>query len=290
MTKEERRAKKQAEYEALSETQRLIYDQKKEIRTVLLFFSLFLVATIVLGYFVVNMYLDVQVARHGTLGEATVVSCTYHSGDEDSDDYYHIKYEYQVGEKWYKGSCNSDYSMAVGSKIDIKHNGGSRSVLANHSTSFILSALPLIIVFTLFSFVEIVWAVGMIGMGRKMTFYKKLDRGECKTAMATYISGYEEGNPRGGKVRYMYEDEDGNMHEGKSLKSYSSTRLKYLQNKGSFEIKYIGKYSVVVEREDTVENKKEELIVAHGLYKCPYCGTILQEGQNECPSCNAQRK
>ena len=42
MTKEERRAKKQAEYEALSETQRLIYDQKKEIRTVLLFFSLFL--------------------------------------------------------------------------------------------------------------------------------------------------------------------------------------------------------------------------------------------------------
>ena len=58
MTKEERRAKKQAEYEALSETQRLIYDQKKEIRTVLLFFSLFLVATIVLGYFVVNIELE----------------------------------------------------------------------------------------------------------------------------------------------------------------------------------------------------------------------------------------
>ena len=290
MTKEERMLQKQAEWDALPETQKLVRTQKKEIKMVLLFFSIFFAVSILLGYFLVQEYLDVQVAKTGTIGTAYVIDCDYHSGDEDSDDYYEITYEYEIDGVFYKGSYQSDWSKYRGDEITIKHNGGSRSVIATHSTSFILSAFPLLIVFVVFGIAEITWIVGMFIMSAKLRFYKKLDRGECFTTQATYVSGYTEGTVRGGKVTYMYEDENGNMHEGKSMKSYSVDKLKYFMNKGSFEIQYIGKYSVIMDKPETAESKKEEIIIAHGLYKCPYCGAILQEGQNVCPSCSAQRR
>ncbi len=290
MTKEEKRAIKKAEWDALPETQKLVRTQKQEIRTVVLFFCLFFAISIVLGYFLVQEYLNIQVARHGTLDTGIVVSCTYHSGDDDSDDYYEVKYEYEIDGKTYSGKYHSDWRMDRGDEIAIKHNGGSRSVVATHSTSFILSAFPLLIVFVVFGIAEITWIVGLFIMAGKLRFYKKLDRGECAIAQATYVSGYIEGNVRGGKVTYMYEDEQGNMHEGKSMKAYPVDKLKYFMNKGTFEIQYIGKYSVIMDKPETVESKKEEIIVAQGLYKCPYCGTILKENENSCPNCDANRQ
>ena len=268
-----------------------VANTKKEMKTVILFTILFSIVCAVLAGFMVNMYLDVQVAKHGTLAKATVTDSDYHSGDDDSDPYWTIYYTYvdEASGKTYKDSYSSDYNISRGQQIWIKHNGAGRSVEANHSTSFILSALPLLIVFILFFLAVCAWVFHIISTTRKMKIYKKMNSGECKFATATYISGYTTDGVWG-YVKYMYEDSDMNMHEGKSLDKYPSDKLLYYQNKGTFEIKYIGKYSTIVEKAETLETKAEEIIVRNGAARCPYCQTIIPAGVDECPNCSAKRE
>ncbi len=268
-----------------------IASAKKELKTVVLFTIIFSIVCVVLGFFIINSYLDVQVAKHGTLAKATVTDSDYHSGDDDSDPYWTIYYSYvdEASGKTYKDSYSSDYNISRGQQIWIKHNGAGRSVEANHSTSFVLSALPLLIVFILFSLAVCAWIFHIFNTMRKIRIYKKMESGECKFATATYISGYTQDGKKA-HVRYMYEDSEGNMHEGKSIEKYDSNKLLYFQNKGNFEIKYVGKYSTIIQKEETLETKAEEIIVRNGAAKCPYCETIIPAGVNECPNCSAKRE
>jgi len=49
------------------------------------------------------------------------------------------------------------------------------------------------------------------------------------------------------KIKYSYTDENGVQQIGKSVLSYTSNQVKFLQNKGKFRIKCCGKISVIIE-------------------------------------------
>lgn len=261
---------------------------KKDMKVLLLFTLIFSIVCVVLGFFIVDIYLDVQVAKNGTLAQAVVLDSDYHSGDDDSDPYWTIYYSYEFEGKIYKDSYSSDYNETRGTKVWIKHDGAGRSVIATHSTSFIGSALVLLIVFVLFGLAVCVWIVGFFITMHKVAIHKKMEEGNCQFATATYVSGYTAPGVAA-HVKYMYEDSEGAIHEGKSLEKYSSEKLLYFQNKGTFEIKYVGKYSTIIEKEETQATKEEEIIVRNGAARCSYCQTIIPAGSPECPNCKAKR-
>ncbi len=272
----------------LNELQSAINHEKSQIKIGVIVLIVFLIFVAILGRLVVDAYLDVQVAKNGELAKATIIQCDFQSGDDDSEDYYKIFYEYVVDGEKYSGNFKESYPIERGEEIWIRHNGKGRSVPATHPTSFFAVGGVMLIFLIVFTFADGAMIVGFIGSLRKIKIFKRLGVGDCDYATATFISEVKE-NVDYGKIKYMWEDKDNNMHEGKSLIAYSANKIAALKKQGTFKIKYIKSHSIVVQ-DDVLEGKVNEVVTQKGLIRCPYCSTLFAESQNKCPNCGAPRE
>ena len=273
-----------------AQPQKMLKHKREIIIAEIIVLCAFFIGFVIYGLNLINDYKDVQVARFGIEDVATVVDCRYY--EDDDSKYYKIIYEYEIDGSVYKGSFESKKYLSLGEEIEIKHDGGARSVIATFPTNFFVAAIENILIFATLILSLISFIVLTIRQIIDYKFYTRLECGEGTRTYAKFVGQHEVTNNILFRIKYEYRDEFGKLRRGKSINYYPKEDVEYLKKKETFEIKYIGKISVVIEKTPSeIEWEKEQKAEEENQeHTCVYCGTKMAADEYECPACRAIRK
>lgn len=272
-------------------------DRKKNIRDcfILLGMGVVFAAVCVLLFFSFDeVKKKVDIAKHGTLVQATITR-VWDKSDDDTIEY-EVTYEYEYLDKYGKprtgtGKFTDDRHYYTGHKVWIRHNGNNEEVLASYPKNFAIAALPQVIMIVIFAAVDIFLFVGVFATAIKAGRLKGLASGKGEEIQAQIIGEeYRNNGTNTCRLKYMWEAPNGKIKEGKTKESYTSAEAQMIKDKGAIRVLYYKGESIVLDLPElTKEQKAERILARNGAYKCPYCNTIMKSTDRECPSCGAKR-
>ena len=114
---------------------------------------------------------------------------------------------------------------------------------------------------------------------------------EYKAVFISYDSFLNISDTQLYSISYTWKDEYGQIKNGKSKPFFTYHEANALKNAGTFDIKVIGKKSIItadfsklsIHNFETIKKKKSE------TFTCAYCCTVYDKILERCPSCGASQ-
>ena len=268
-----------------------------------LFFLLFAVTFAVPPFLMMGDILAIprynEIKETGVATEAIVVAGSERSNLTVNDvSYYSVEYEFTVNGETYSNRTEANYTLLEVKKlktIKIKYDPETfESVPADFSwlkSQGIKSSLIFVVVFGLFDICF--WIIEIVFI------FKFIKRGVLAFKGKTYTAKFVaikpgiiyNGTPLY-SICYTWQDDSGEVRDGKSDDDYTMTEAHAFELAGEFKISAYGDISKIISKPSKLVFKqaKEENVKVEDYYECPYCKAYLTKNTTKCPSCGAPRR
>lgn len=239
-----------------------------------------------------------NILKTGIETQAEIIDGNYESNLEVmGTSYYRLEYIF-VDENNYKhqGKTSETFTYAdvlnfiESGYITIKYNPKTFESIESsyHITASIRSSMIIAGVFIVLDLGSWILAIVLVIKEFKKVRISSTGK-EYDAVFVSYDSHFDITDNPMYSVSYTWKDEFGQIKNGKSGPEYSYQEARALKNAGTFNIKVVGKESVIttnifelsMHHFETIKKNKSETTT------CVYCGTVYDKKLDRCPSCGA---